>query len=95
VRVILRGPIEDAVQSVSLDMADMIREVVQKRSLDIRVLGPAPCPVARLQSNYRFHFLLSAAELEPVRTLWRELRPKLPTDRSVEYVVDVDPLNLR
>jgi primosomal protein N' (replication factor Y) (superfamily II helicase) len=95
VRVILRGPIEDAVQSVSLDMADVIRDVVEKRGLQIRVLGPAPCPVARLQSNYRFHFLLASSDLDALRALWRELRPQLPTDRNVDFVVDVDPLNLR
>lgn len=95
VRVILRGPIEQAVESVAFDMSDVIRDVVQTRGLDIRVLGPAPCPVTKLQSNYRFHFLLSAADLNAVRILWRELRPTLPTDRSVEFVVDVDPINLR
>jgi primosomal protein N' (replication factor Y) len=95
VRVILRGPIEQAVESVAFDMSDVIRDVVQKRALDIKVLGPAPCPITKLQSNYRFHFLLSAADLNAVRILWRELRPTLPTDRSVEFVVDVDPINLR
>ena len=95
VRVIMRGPVEDSVQSVSLDMADVIRDVVARRGLPIRVLGPAPCPVARLQSNYRFHFLLSSSDPDALRALWRELRPQLPTDRNVDFVVDVDPLNLR
>ncbi len=95
VRVILRGPIEQAVQSVAFDMSDVIRDVVQKRDLAIKVLGPAPCPITKLQSNYRFHFLLSAVDLNAVRILWRDLRPTLPTDRSVEFVVDVDPINLR
>jgi primosomal protein N' (replication factor Y) len=94
-RVILRSPIEQAAQAISLEMSDSIREVISKRGLDIRVLGPAPCPVAKVQANYRFHFLLSAPTLDPIRSLWRELRPTLPQDKSVEYVVDVDPLNLR
>jgi primosomal protein N' (replication factor Y) (superfamily II helicase) len=94
-RVILRGPIEQAVQAISLEMSDTIREVIAKRDLDMRVLGPAPCPIAKLQANYRFHFLLSAPTLDPIRSLWRELRPTLPQDKSVEFVVDVDPLNLR
>lgn len=95
VRVILRGPVEPAVQAVALEMADFIRDAVRTSHPDIRVLGPAPCPVARLQANYRFHFLLSAPDLAPVRDLWRQLRPALPQDRSVEFVVDVDPINLR
>ena len=95
IRVILRGPIEQAVESVAFDMSDVIRDVVRKRDLELRVLGPAPCPITKLQANYRFHFLLSAVDLNAVRILWRELRPTLPTDKSVEFVVDVDPINLR
>ena len=92
---------KDRVQRVTRDFIFIdrryvvIRDVVQKRKLDIKVLGPAPCPITKLQSNYRFHFLLSAADLNAVRILWRDLRPTLPTDRSVEFVVDVDPINLR
>ncbi len=95
VRVILRGPIEERTRMVALAMADVLREVVEQRSLDVRVLGPAPCPVTKLQSFYRFHYLLAAPTLEPIQSLWRELRNKLPTDKDVEFVIDVDPMNLR
>lgn len=95
VRVILRGPVEEAVKSVALDMADLLRDVIQRRGLTMRVLGPAPCPVTKLKGQYRYHFQLSAVDLEPIRLLWRELLPQLPADRSVEFVVDVDPINLR
>jgi primosomal protein N' (replication factor Y) len=95
VRVILRGPVEERVRTVAIAMAEVLREVVDTRKLDLRILGPAPCPVAKLQNNYRFHYLFAAPTLDPVRELWRELRAKLPSDRDVEYVIDVDPLNLR
>lgn len=95
VRVILRGPLEERVRTTAIAMADVLREVVDSRQLDLRVLGPAPCPVAKLQNHYRFHYLLAAPTLDPIRELWRELRAKLPTDRDVEFVIDVDPLNLR
>ena len=95
VRVVLRGPVEDRVKLVAQEMAELIREVVQRRGIDIRVLGPAPCPVTKLQNNYRYHYLLAAPTIEPMQTLWRDLRLKLPSDKGVEFVVDVDPQNLR
>lgn len=95
VRVILRGPVEERTRLTAIAMADILREVVEQRELDVRVLGPAPCPITKLQSFFRFHYLLSAPTLEPIQTLWRELRAKLPVDKDVEYVIDVDPMNLR
>ena len=94
-RVILRGPVEQTVQNVAFDMATVLRDAVEQKQLAIRVLGPAPCPVARVQGSFRFHFLLSAIRRDVLRSLWLEVRPQLPTDRNVDYVVDMDPLNLR
>jgi len=95
VRVILRGPVEERTRLTAIAMADVLREVVDQRELDVRVLGPAPCPVTKLQNLFRFHYLLSAPTLESIQTLWRELRGKLPADKDVEFVIDVDPMNLR
>ena len=94
-RVILRGPVEQTVQNVAFEMATVLRDAVEQKQLAIRVLGPAPCPVARVQGSFRFHFLLSAIRRDGLRSLWLEVRPQLPTDRNVDYVVDMDPLNLR
>lgn len=62
---------------------------------EIRLLGPAPCPVAKLKDHYRYHFQLSAATLEPIQRLWREVAPQFPKSEEIEYVVDVDPINMR
>ncbi|MFP6762210.1 MAG: primosomal protein N', partial [Planctomycetaceae bacterium] len=51
-RVILRGPVEKNVQEVAFEMAEVLRGVVEQRDLAIRVLGPAPCPVARVQGSF-------------------------------------------
>src|SRR5262249_42895116 len=95
VRVIVRGADENGVQSEARRMAELVRGAIGEQKLAIRVLGPAPAPVARLKGNYRFHFQLSAAAVEHLQQLWNAVRDELKQAGNVEFAVDVDPLNLR
>ncbi len=60
----------------------------------IRLLGPAPAPVFRLQGYVRFHFQLHANSAAALHQVLRDvLRAEhLPT--GVELTVDVDPLSM-
>jgi primosomal protein N' (replication factor Y) len=62
---------------------------------EVKLLGPAPCPVLKLRSHYRYHFRLQAAEMESLQRLWREVRPNLDPQHDVELAIDVDPLDMR
>lgn len=94
-RVILRGDDETVVRTHALEMADRFEKAAAAHGLAIDILGPAPAPVAKLKGQYRFHFQLSADTLEPIRHLWRTTEKDLPAAAGVEYVVDVDPVNMR
>ncbi|MFQ5817102.1 MAG: primosomal protein N' [Terriglobia bacterium] len=72
------------------------RVFAAEKTGDVRVLGPAPAPLARLKRDYRFQFLLKAAER---RALGRTLRAALEAAREGKVppgavVVDVDPISL-
>ncbi len=94
-RVILRGPVEKDVHDESARLATVCEAEALRLGLQIGLLGPAPAPVARLKSNFRYHLQLSADELLPLQTLWRSVGPNFKPVREVELSVDVDPLNLR
>jgi primosomal protein N' (replication factor Y) len=95
VRVILRGPNEAEVRGEAQRLGTEFKAIISKLGLPVRLLGPAPAPVARLKGNFRYHFQLAAAQLEPLQEVWHALRDQLQLPRSVEYTVDVDPLNSR
>jgi primosomal protein N' (replication factor Y) len=95
VRVIVRGQDEKGTLAEVRRLADLVRDAIAARSMPIRILGPAPAPVARLKAHYRFHFQLSAAAIEQVQQLWRALGGALNPSGSVELAVDVDPVNMR
>jgi len=63
---------------------------------EIRVLGPAAAPLARLKREYRFHFLLKSPRRAGLNQLLNKClsycgQKEIP-DRAV--LIDVDPVNL-
>ena len=94
-RVILRGPDEKEVKAYADKVGELLRAGAKELSLEVRILGPAPCLITRLKANYRYHLQLTAPELSSLQRLWLHAAPQFPSHPDVEYVVDVDPLNLR
>ena len=94
-RVIVRGPDEKEVHAYSDKVGELLRAAAKELSLDVRILGPAPCPVTRLKANFRYHLQLTSVELPPLQKIWLHAAPQFPSHPEVEFVVDVDPLNLR
>jgi len=96
-RVILRGPDESETKQAAKQMADTFRAATLKLASSVRLLGPAPAPITRLQNNFRYHFQLAADGIEPIQQLWRSViaTGKLALPKDVEFTVDVDPINLR
>ncbi len=68
----------------------------RQRVETVRVLGPAPAPIARLRKDYRFQFLLKSPERRALQEL---LRAAVAHAREKEIppgalIIDVDPLSL-
>jgi primosomal protein N' (replication factor Y) len=63
---------------------------------EIRILGPAAAPLARLKREYRFHFLLKSTRRAALNRLLNKClsycADKEIPDRAI--LVDVDPINL-
>ena len=72
------------------------RWFAQRRPEGVRVLGPAPAPIARIKRIYRYHFLLRADRRDRLGALLRDMLDSLGAlgvDRR-SVVVDVDALHL-
>ncbi len=95
VRVIIRGPQEEAVRQHADALVETIHAVARSIASDVEILGPGPATVAKLKDNYRYQFQLSGSDFPSIRELWQKSISKLPKTRGVEFAVDVDPVNLR
>jgi len=98
VRVIVRGPGEEAVRAFADKLAEAFRHAVENHAPveagSVRLLGPAEAPVYRLQGNYRFHFQLQSPGAKALHAVLRAVLPTVATPGGVELSVDVDPFNM-
>jgi primosomal protein N' (replication factor Y) len=95
VRVIVRGDDAELVRDDAKRIADLCAKAAQADKAGLRILGPAPAPVARIKGQFRFHILLAGPEGDAIRAVWRKVTPELPVRKEVEWTIDVDPINLR
>ncbi|MDX1970712.1 MAG: primosomal protein N' [Planctomycetaceae bacterium] len=95
VRIILRAKEEDPVEGEARRLVELLRKSISEDHIAVRVAGPAPCLLARLQGYFRYHIQLVAADVALLQTLWRRVETSFTVHRDVEFVVDVEPLNFR
>jgi primosomal protein N' (replication factor Y) len=91
INLVLAGNEEPKVQRAAAALAAGL----QQFSGDAEVLGPAPCPLARLRGKSRVQILLKAPQRLPLRRLLAglsELRKKIPV--GIALSVDVDPVDM-
>ena len=61
---------------------------------DIRVLGPAPAPIARLRDRFRWHVQAHGPEADSLRAVVRRAAAAVDTPAGVAWIVDVDPVEM-
>lgn len=84
--------------AVEIELADaaakLAAELIARASPDtVRVLGPAPAPLARLRNRYRFHVLLRAPDRAALRPGLLAVARNV-FDRRVRVAIDVDPVSM-
>jgi primosomal protein N' (replication factor Y) len=92
IRIILRGPVESAVQAVADELSSRVRPMLAGAME--RVLGPAPAPLAKLRGKFRYHLLLLAQQSDPLRQAVRLATENLLLPDDVQWIADVDPQDM-
>jgi primosomal protein N' (replication factor Y) len=93
VRFVALGRTEDAAAGRATRLAEWLRRANNERlGGALIILGPAPCPIARLHGRWRWHVLVKSAE---PRILGRVMRAWRGQGRSAALIVaDRDPVSL-
>jgi primosomal protein N' (replication factor Y) len=100
VRVIVRSRDAAAAQAGAEKLAVAFHAALQGLTKSpappilVRLLGPAPAPVFRLQGYSRFHFQLHSASPTALHQVLREVLTTVHLPGGVEQTVDVDPLSM-
>src|SRR6056297_2986669 len=95
-RIIIRGPLEETTEAFADTIVERLEAARNKLSSEVRILGPAPPPIARLRGKFRFHILLQAADSvslgETIRQAVATLKPVAKDD--IQFVIDIDPMDM-
>jgi primosomal protein N' (replication factor Y) len=77
--------------------ADHLKRELEKALADARDLiisGPAPAPLARAESNYRYQIMLRARQMTGISRQLAVLIEALSLPEGVALSVDIDPVRL-
>ncbi|HJQ52332.1 MAG TPA: primosomal protein N' [Gemmatimonadaceae bacterium] len=95
--IVFSGTVEDSTAKLAIHAGEWLRELISTRAGDeITVVGPAPCPIERIKSRWRWHILLKSAhpgELTRVSRYFME-RFDVPTTAQLRVTLDRDPVAL-
>jgi primosomal protein N' (replication factor Y) len=94
IRLIFRGESETATEQFSEATGEKLRAAIDAAGIEHRVLGPAPCPIAKLRGLFRHHMLVSSSQSDELRAAVRSVIANLDPPEGVQWVADVDPLDL-
>ena len=60
----------------------------------VEIIGPAECPIEKINSSWRYHILLKANSIVPLQTMARKLLFEYSHPQNVYIEYDVDPVSL-
>jgi primosomal protein N' (replication factor Y) len=95
VRLVIRGPVEAVALEFANTIAQRISLGIQARKVEARILGPAPCPFARLKGLYRYQLQVQSTDGESLRAAIQEATTDLEPPDGVQWIVDVDPVDMQ
>jgi len=93
VNLLVTGVSEQAVGVRAAELAEWCSALVLKYALPVTLLGPAPCPLARIKDRWRWHVLLKGPS-EALGRIVRYASTRLPRAGDVRVVIDRDPVSL-
>jgi primosomal protein N' (replication factor Y) len=95
--IVFSGLVEDSTAKLAIHAGEWLRELIATRAGDeVIVVGPAPCPIERIKSRWRWHVLLKTdhpGELTRVGRYFME-RFEVPSTAQLRVTLDRDPVAL-
>jgi len=92
VRLVVRGRDEDKVTAAIDRLAEALAAEPEMAAAGADVLGPAPCPIAKVAHNHRHHLLVRAPAMRPILATLRRRLGGLRLEPGVHLELDPDPV---
>jgi primosomal protein N' (replication factor Y) len=90
-RIIAKGASPVKIKTLLAQAAEKLKGASRR---PLAVLGPVPCPVEKIQKDYRFHILIKARSHREIETMLSACGNELSSGKGVQVAIDIDPLSL-
>lgn len=91
-RILLRGGDEKKVAAKAETIAAKLREHAE--ACNCATLGPVPCPISLIKSNFRFHIIVKSRNSRDLHAFLDIADKELATTSAVIVAVDIDPMSM-
>ena len=91
IKLLIRGQDPIELRTAIFSLRD---KLMQLKSREVDILGPAPCPIAKISKNFRWQMILRAPHLQFSRPLAQVARESLVKEGRLYLEIDVDPVSM-
>jgi primosomal protein N' (replication factor Y) len=81
-------------ERLSRSMVRALQQTLEEQRSDAVVLGPAPAPLERLKTRYRWRSLIKARNIRVLNALLNAALERIPAAEQEGLLIDVDPVSL-
>ena len=90
-RIVFRSFSKEAAYKTAFEASKILGQMNVKGA---EIIGPAECPIERINSNWRYQILLKGKSIIPLQSMARELLNNYTHNQNVYIEYDVDPVSL-
>ncbi len=94
--LLLRGEDEKVVIDAMHSVDEHLQALQSEDFPEVKILGPAPAPLSKIDGKYRWHFLLRCQNVDQISQLFQRLNEEPPAilkSNVIDYIIDIDPTN--
>ena len=92
--IVMRDPTYDKLEIAAKRMRQRIDDIVERHGLKVKIRGPMPAVISRIQRFHRLQIVVQAPDATIMGRLFGTLRATPPIRPAVKIAIDIDPVNL-
>lgn len=92
--IVFSGANDRATADLAAKGADWIRQLLTRTPGDVTLVGPAPSPIERVKTRWRWHVLLKSANAAELTRVGRYFMEKFQVPPALRVTLDRDPVAL-
>jgi primosomal protein N' (replication factor Y) len=93
--IVFSGTNDRATAALAMKGADWIRELIEKQTAgEVVLVGPAPCPIERVKTRWRWHVLLKSQHPGELTRVGRYFMERFKVPAALRVTLDRDPVAL-